>query len=87
MFICKKCGSTSKPKKYVGFWKSQRITEENAKTPIIPKYGFHLGITCRDCGAYNGFIKQDDSMLLVKFYEDETETNSTKKSLYEQSFT
>ena len=64
----------------MGFWPSERITKAHERDRIIPKYGYHLGLECTDCGAYNGFIQQTDEMLLVKFYAQEKEvTNRTSK--------
>ena len=66
------CGFHGQVKPYVGFFPSERITQANRENPIMPKYGFHIGVDCIACGRWQRWLPQtDENMLGIKFYNQE----------------
>lgn len=71
LMTCKNanCGFKGDAKVYVGFWPSERIRDAHNQDPIMPKYGYHLGIDCPKCGTWQQWLPQtDEAMLMEKFY-------------------
>lgn len=66
------CGFEGHADEYVGFFISERIRNANAENPILPKYGFHLGVDCSKCGRWQTWLPQTDhSLVAIKFYKKE----------------
>ena len=63
------CGFSGDSPIYVGFFPQEKIKKAHEKDPYMPKYGFHVGVSCPRCKKHVKWIEQtDDVMLLQNFY-------------------
>ena len=56
-FVCKKCKADQSAKTFVPF------KNPAYKTLRDPKWSFHIGVYCLNCGTHNGFAEQTPELM------------------------
>lgn len=64
---CNRCKDGTVGTLYIEIFRSDAISEANAKNPQLPKFGFHLGAVCVKCGRFIKHLKQNSQIVGKKF--------------------